>query len=268
MKFFAFILFVFLAGCTDKNEPFPPPASVEVPKTPAPIPAPKPIDTTTLIDAIVKKSECASYKWKQRGFAPIGYVKGVAHSYAKSYCEFNSPVVKTITQDLGKMDKDALAYYGINASNPKLRLKQVYTFITGLGMRESSGNYGEGRDKTAGYQTAYEAETGAWQFSANSLNASLSLKQVYAHFQSNPENCDLKTFTEGARSPNVEFIGTGPGFEFQRFMRICPAAQAQYTAVGIRVLRKHWGPINRKEAEYNKSCESMFSEIEKVLSCP
>ena len=41
------------------------------------------------IAALASTSSCAQYVWKERGRAPIGYVKGMALTYAKSYCELN-----------------------------------------------------------------------------------------------------------------------------------------------------------------------------------
>lgn len=44
-------------------------------------------ETNGKITEIASKSPCAKYSWKDRGRASIGYFKGVALTYAKSYYE-------------------------------------------------------------------------------------------------------------------------------------------------------------------------------------
>jgi len=54
-------------------------------------------------------------------------------------------------------------------------LRHLFVLLTGLGMRESSGHYGEGRDASATNTSAYTAEAGLFQVSYNSHHASLLL---------------------------------------------------------------------------------------------
>lgn len=235
-----------------------------LPLTPAPVvqPIAKPVDLT----AIARGSQCAARSWKDRGKAPIGYFIGVAHSYARALCKPPG----NASAALGSPEKDALAHYGFLKApeTDKARLKATYLMVIGLGLRESTGNFTCGRDYTAkGPQSASTGETGAWQFSFDSINATKEFKEIYAYYQAHPSECLKKEYSEGVKLKDNGYIGEGPGLAFQKFMRSCPAAQAEYTASGIRVLRKHWGPINRKEVELPEECTEMLTEIENAVVC-
>ena len=226
---------------------------------------------TPTIPVDVAKSSCAAYSWKNRGKPPIGYLKGMAAIYAHDVCLLKAGSkgpVDVMSQPVGNDSNDALAHFGINGATPAERLRKTYTLLIGLGMRESSGQYGTGPDSTVPHPTPYSAETGLWQFSYDSIGASPELKAVYNNYAARPSDCLLSTFAEGAHGIREGYVGTGPGYDFQKFMRSCPAAQAEYSAVGIRVLRKHWGPLNRKEAEFIPACESMLADVEKATVCP
>jgi hypothetical protein len=81
-------------------------------------------------------------------------------------------------------------------------------------------------------------------------------------------------FREGVRckAGDLEDFGTGDGKEFQRLSKACPAFAAEFTAVGLRNVRKHWGPINRKAAEIRPECDALLRQVEQVVDqgglCP
>lgn len=212
----------------------------------------------TDLDVIVENSSCASYSFKNRGKAPIGYLKGVARGYAKSLC-YPSKVTSSTTHFAS--DKDALAYYGLESNS-----LNTYTFLIGLGMRESSGKHCVGRDTTASNTTAETAETGLFQFSYNSRVANSELPEIFNKYLSGSEKCNLDIFSKGitCSSANWSNFGTGKGFEFQKLAKECPAFAVEYGATTIRTLRKHFGPITRKEVEFKAECKSMLKEV-KVL---
>jgi hypothetical protein len=58
---------------------------------------------------------------------------------------------------------------------------------------------------------------------------------------------------------------TGDGAEFQRLSKACPAFAAEFTAVGLRNIRKHWGPINRREVEVRSECEAMLRRVQTAV---
>ena len=105
------------------------------------------------ITDIAARSACARHNWRDRGRAPIGYIKGVAQVYAKSICESRGSAGAAVTvmkqplqgdQDALVRYRDALARNGVDVSNDIERLRALYTLGIGLGMRESSGNTTEG----------------------------------------------------------------------------------------------------------------------------
>ena len=270
MKLSLFIAsLMIITGCSTVPPvvtPTPPPVVVPTPKPP--VVAPKP---PVSLAAIAADSACANYSWKNRGRAKVGYIKGMALSYSRSLCRLssvNDTPSRVMAQGLGDPAKDALAHYGLNGASERVRMKQLYTMLIGLGMREASGFYGEGRDMSADNVQVETAESGLFQFSYNLNSASPALQVLFNEYRNNPERCLLDVFKEGTtRVPSTNFYGSGVGLEFQKLARSCPAFATEYTAVGARVRRAHWGPINRKEAEYRQECENMLTDIEKATVC-
>ena len=269
----------------------PKPSPPRPPSTPAPTPAPvipTVPDFVTDEDApIIEQittmsaaSTCASYSWKNRGKAPKGYIKGMALTYARSFCRFKSStetpsgLVKLFMAEAKTSAKDALAHYSSTFSNLSLNitsvginpLRSVYTLGIGLGMRESSGKYCEGRDMSASNTSSSTAEAGMFQTSYNSMGASIELSKLYAQYKANPKLCHLSTFKEGVSScGNASIAGSGEGATYQALNKSCPAFAAEYAMVMLRVLRAHYGPITRKEAEVTTTCNQMLKNVESII---
>jgi hypothetical protein len=226
---------------------------------------------------IAAASPCASHRWPGRGRAPVGYIKGMALTYAKSFCESRAggSAVDVMRRPLTRNGQDALVRYqsdlaahGVDVNSDAERLRALYTLGIGLGMRESSGNTTEGRDLTATHPTANSAEAGLFQTSFDSFNVSPALSQLSDQYKANTGVCLLDTFKEGIpRVITRPIFGTGPGADYQRFTRDCPAFATEYAMVMLRVNRTHFGPINRHEAEYFESCNDMLKQVETVASC-
>src|SRR5690348_1742885 len=120
-------------------------------------------DSSGAIDQITQiaaTSDIASYSWKDRGTAPAGYIKGMALVYARVYCKLkaeNAAAVEMAKANTGDNDHDALAWYGDifaaagmdNENAGADTLRHLFVLMMGLGMRESSGKYCEGRDTSA-----------------------------------------------------------------------------------------------------------------------
>ncbi|MCA1568195.1 MAG: hypothetical protein LC803_21635 [Acidobacteria bacterium] len=229
------------------------------------------------IAEIAAASPCARHRWPGRGRAPVGYIKGVALTYAKSFCESRAggTAVDIMRRPLTRNGQDALVHYqstlaahGVNVDSVAERLRALYTLGIGLGMRESSGNTTEGRDLTARRPTANSAEAGLFQTSFDSFNVSPALSQLFDQYRANTGRCLLDTFKEGIpRVITRPVFGTGPGADYQRFTRECPAFATEYVMVMLRVNRRHFGPINRREAEYFQPCNDMLREVEAAASC-
>ncbi len=233
---------------------------------------------------VVAKSDVARYSWHQRGVAPPGYIKGMALVYARVYCKLKAgdAGVKEMAQaKTSNSNKDALAYYaqkfqdlGMNNDSDGVNtLRHLFVLLIGLGMRESSGRYCEGRDRSATNTTAEEAEAGLFQTSYNARNAHPLLPKLFEQYLANPSGF-VEIFKEGVNCSQKDWenYGEGKGKEFQRLSKSCPAFAAEFTAIGLRNLRRHWGPINRLEAEIRPEADAMLLEVQKVVDqfnlCP
>ena len=209
------------------------------------------VDTKPVVnvDAIVESSNCATYSFKQRGRAPLAFLKGVAHQAAKE--------CGALPRALGDTNHDALSWYGYQST-----LGNQYAFLIGLGMRESSGKYCEGRDLSASNVEADTAEAGAFQVSYNSVDADPALAALMTKYQ-NGADCDSGLLAQGpsCKQSDATIYGQGKGREFQILNRKCPAFAVEYASVLIRTRRKHFGPINRKEVEVVPSCVQMIKDI-------
>jgi hypothetical protein len=139
--------------------------------------------------------------------------------------------------------------------------------MLGLGMRESSGKHCEGRDRSAHNTSAETAEAGLFQTSFNARRASLLLPKLFNEFASQPTPSYLDVFKEGARckDSNLENFGDGDGREFQKLSKDCPFFAVEFAAIGLRNIRKHWGPINRRDAEVKADADAMFKEVQKLV---
>lgn len=232
------------------------------------------------IKSIAASSTCASYSWASRGKAPAGYIKGMALTYARSYCRYKqnqaSPtaLVDILTRAAGSSSTDALALYSSTFSSLGLNVtsagenpvRSLYTLGIGLGMRESSGKYCEGRDMSASNTSASTAEAGIFQTSYDSMGASAELSKLYAEYKADTSKCFLDTFKEGVSScGNSSIAGSGAGAEYQAFNKSCPAFASEYAMVMLRVRRNHYGPINRQEAEVKTQCNQMLKSVQDFI---
>ena len=260
----------------------PPPPPTTTPTTPKDPPPFTEINAPVVeqITSMAAASTCANYSWKNRGKAPKGYMKGMALTYARSFCRFKSSsdtpsgLVRLFMSEAKAPAKDALAHYSSTFSNLSLNinlaginpLRSVYTLGIGLGMRESSGKYCEGRDMSASNTSSSTAEAGMFQTSYNSMGASVELSKLYAEYKANPSLCHLGVFKEGVSSCGSSSIaGSGEGATYQALNKSCPAFAAEYAMVMLRVLRAHYGPITRKEAEVTTACNQMLQNVESVI---
>lgn len=261
--------------------PTPTPTPTPLP-TPTPTPAPAPTPSSgyeTAIKDIAGKSSCAQTSWTDRGRAPAAYIKGMALSYARSFCRTRANPVKPAAAILaaassGNAAKDVLAHYSSILANSGLRISSAgdeplhatYVIGMGLGMRESSGKYCEGYDTAAGTdRTSAEGEAGLFQASYNSMSASTELRKLYDEYKADESRCMLATFKEGVSCTARSVLGTGAGADYQAFVKRCPAFATEYTMALIRILRAHFGPLNRQTAQVVGSCDSMFTQVQNLL---
>jgi Putative peptidoglycan binding domain len=227
------------------------------------------------IVAIAEDSEIAEYEWDDRGQAPSGYIAGVALSFAEALLRYSSgdkAAREMAKADVGDDDHDALAWYRSefsklhmdNSSAGVDTLRHLFALMLGLGMRESSGRYCEGRDMSADNVSSDTAEAGMYQTSWNIRSCSSTIPPLLDEYWEEPIGF-LKTFRIGVsvKSSDLDNYGSGAdGTKYQFLSKYAPAFHAMVTAVGLRNLRQHWGPINRREVELREDADVMLSEVQ------
>jgi hypothetical protein len=242
-----------------------------------------------VIISIAAKSEIARFPWKL-GPAPPGYIKGMALVYARVYCKLKAgdPAAMEMAKPIkGNDGKDALAHFapefkaaglGNNSTSVDI-LRHLFVLLIGLGMRESSGRVCQGCDKEPGSNkcknpTADTAEAGLFQTSFNAVSANPLMQQLFQQYRVNPSGF-LEIFREGVSCIDKDFednVGSGVGREFQRLSKTCPAFAAEFTAIALRNLINHWGPIFKKRVEICPECDAMLLQVQKAVDkynlCP
>jgi hypothetical protein len=234
------------------------------------------------VEELTIGSACSNYSWKNRGRAPAGYIKGMALSFARSLCRLKanektvSPLIAIMSgADSSNASKDALTYYQNNFVNLPIQidftgdepLRAVYVLGIGLGMRESSGVYCEGWDKSAGInRPSSGGEAGLFQSSYDSMGASAELSKLYSEYKTTSNSrCFLEVFKEGVSCNSSSILGTGPGADYQAYNKACPAFATEYAMVMLRILRGHYGPINRREAEVIPACNQLLKNVQDLI---
>lgn len=207
-----------------------------------------------------------------------GYFYGIMLSYSRAVCEQNKGGVtqEILASQAGiKYENDTLSHYGASGDP----LIQNYSLLLPLGMIESSGQYNEGRDKSASNVSAETVEAGLFQVSYNSRNlGGKVMNQVYQELLgkygirsesdiANNSQCMTGVFSKGQKLSNNEAnYGSGPGLLFQSVMKKCPALATDYMSALLRVNKKHNGPLNRKEAQPRQECVAIMQAIKTHLS--
>jgi hypothetical protein len=233
------------------------------------------------------QSACTAASWSQRGKAPVGYVPGMALTYARSLCRLKGQApLQGAALVMGRAKGkdplvDAFSWYENEFASKKLEiatagpaaLKSTYTLLIGLGIRESTGRHCKGYHVDAPGKTADTASAGLFQTSHNSLYFTSKkngfsehhLQNLYDEYRAHPERCFLEVFQQGVSCTKEGPFGAGAGAEFQQFTKDCPAFAAESAAIMLRVARRHYGPIGRREAELNAACTDLLDLIEKQI---
>ena len=223
---------------------------------------------------IAEDSALADYSWPDRGKPPPGYVSGLALCFAvacREYVADGSAMTLAAAGESGNTEKDALAYLanefraiGMNNTQDGLAtLRGLFVLLIGLGMRESSGRCYEGRDLSATNVTADTCEAGLFQTSWNIRAASNEIPPLLPTYWDDPQGF-LDVFNEDLNPTvnNLKCYGTGDGARYQWLARYSPLFATMVTAVGARVLRKHWGPINRKEVTLRPEADVLLLAVQ------
>ena len=237
-----------------------------------------PQDVARRIIDIAEKSAIAKYSWKDRGKLPLGYTAGIAQCFGLAATRLlaGHPIATTAAQaDRNLPDYDALSWYreqfmaaGMSNSDDGIdTLRHLFVLLLGLGARESSGRYCEGRDMSASNVTADTAEASMYQTSWNIRSCSSSIPPLLQEYWSNPSGF-LTTFQDGVKlnKDDLGNYGSGDGAKFQFLSKYSPAFHCFVTGVGLRYLRQHWGPINRREVEIKHEANQMLLQVQHLLS--
>lgn len=228
------------------------------------------------IDDLAGRHPIDVYEWDDRGQSPPGYIAGMGMAYALALTGLRSrvPAAIEMAEAAGDPDDDALAYYrdqfdeleiGIDKPGDET-LRALFVMLMGLGMRESSGRYCEGRDMSASNVTADTAESGLFQTSWNIRTASPNLPPLLENYWAHP-NGFHRTFAEGVSpSPSeLENFGSGQGAAYQWLAKYSPAFAVMTTAIGLRTRRSHWGPIGRHEIELLSEADDFLRQVDGIV---
>lgn len=232
------------------------------------------------ITKIATESKIASYSWKDRGKAPKGYTAGVACCFALAAIRLvvDDPAVADMAQADRDSSKDSMTWYrdefedaGMDNSEDGFdTLRHLFVMILGLGMRESSGRYCEGRDMSASNVAADTAEAGLFQTSWNVRSCNQNIPPLLDDYWDNPNGL-LRTFQSDVTpdSNDLGNFGSGDGAKYQFLSKYAPAFHCFVTALGMRYLggeSGHWGPIRTKAAEIRKDADDMLFKVQQYLN--
>lgn len=232
-------------------------------------------DYTPQILNLVNASPVIHYEWENRGIAPRGYINGMVLTFASVYLsskqgdKYVAEMSKANTHDASK---DALAYYAGIFDIMKMNndvagadtLRHLWTLLIGLGMRESSGQYCCGRDRSADNVTSDTAEAGAFQASWNAHVANPLMLDLFTNWKLSGL---ANYFHEGVHCSTLDLAnyGSGNGYKFQALCKSDPSFAAWFAAIGLRNLKSHWGPIIRREAEVRHDVDVLLQGVQKIV---
>jgi hypothetical protein len=239
------------------------------------------VNGQNVIDSVIQtvtKSNIYKYHWKQRGIAPAGYMKGMGLSFAECLLQYRSGSefeVEMAKANTGNDHKDALSWYNSNFRRLGMNndesgentLRHLFVLMLGLGMRESSGQHCDGRDTSAHNVSSDSAEAGMFQMSWDISAGSSLFQKLYEEFHDDHSDDLLHYFSEGVHCSRSQWaiFGSGTGANFQTMCKSQPLFSVKTCGVGLRNIRTHWGPINRKEAEITLGADTMFKNIAGLL---
>lgn len=262
-------------------------AEFNLPPYPPPMPPVFRPQTILDIQACAEASPVYRYSWNDRGRAPAGYIVGMALAYGQACLrlKMGDPMVKEMAKANTHNDSiDALSWYNSsfkslgmsNEAAGRDTLRHLYVLIMGLGMRESSGKHCEGRDTSASNTSSDTAEAGLFQTSWNAhscCNEFVTLSDQYEVARAKAEPVIeapqgyLAEWSEGVSCNSTQWscYGSGDGYMYQEICKHIPTAAVETCAVGLRNLRQHWGPINRREAELRPNADLLFKQVEVIV---
>lgn len=228
------------------------------------------VDNARIIE-LAKASLVRSYRWKNRGRAPSGYINGMAVAFAETkralkMGEATATVIATPAAN--DSDHDVLDWYSAVLADARLalgtpgdRLMAVFAILIGLGMRESSGKHCEGRDMSAKNVSADTAEAGLFQVSYNSRNAHPQLKPLLARLGSRDDLLTIFDDDVHCAASSWKDWGEGPGHDFQASMkqtRSLPCSTPHCCSVGLASIGGQSTGGRRRSTPTLSVCSAMW----------
>jgi hypothetical protein len=222
------------------------------------------------------ESDIAGYSWRDRGVGPDGWIMGLSLAFAQSYLKLKQghAAVERIARANTHDDDDVCVVYrkefdDLGMSNeiggPDV-LRHIYAFLIGMAMRESSGQHCCGRDQSADNYDETTAEAGMFQQSYNSFSCDSTLDPLMDEYSEGLSPGYLEAFSTGVSCSNADWQNFGDpdsrGYEFQALAKNAPAFSAEACAVGLRVLKDHWGPVERREVELRKDADNLLKAVQ------
>ena len=185
---------------------------------------------------IAANSALARVSWDGgRGRAPLGYIKGMAVMFAvaqRKLAQGDPAAVEMSRAASSDSHRDALAHYASRFAALGMRndvsgidtLRHLFVLMIGLGMRESSGRYCEGRDRSASNTSADSAEAGLFQMSWDAHGASRQIPRLLDEYQANGGGGYREIFCEGVtpHRGDLDNCGSGTGLQFQQLCKELP----------------------------------------------
>jgi hypothetical protein len=230
------------------------------------------------IDAEVDgHAKVQAISWRDRGQPPDGYYNGMAKTFALAVVRYQAgdAGAKIMGAKAGPdADKDALTWYAPEFAKHKMKndkdgidtLRHLFVMMIGLGMRESSGNPWEGRDMSASNVESETCEAGLFQTSWNISNCAGEIEDLMVEYKADP-NGFQPTFAQNVEPTptNLDLYGSGDGAMYQWLAKQSPAFAVLVTAIGMRKLRGHWGPIGRREVEIRAEVDDLLIDVQALV---
>lgn len=224
---------------------------------------------------LARNSALAKVSWRDRGKAPVGYIIGMALTYWSVFNRrLTDDAVKAMGKTLGSADKDVLKWYQDELDDlewpldsAEERLRALFAIQIGLGMRESSGRFCEGRDMSASNTSSDTCEAGLFQTSWNANGASSEMRNLFDDWADAQNTQGMRVeYSEGVKGSKDEWncYGSGNGLLYQAMSKIYPQFHTEFTAIGMRYLRAHWGPIGRREVELRNEAYDLLIDVETI----
>ena len=251
---------------------------------PAYPPPPLPLLDDFTLEQIMTAVEHSALKdlyWAERGAAPIGYLNGMAFGFATMLRKLAAgDAVALITAQAERPDPghDVLAWYHDefsaldmdNSDSGVETLRHLWVLLIGLGMRESSGRHCCGRDQSASNVEAETCEAGLLQTSWNASSCSTDFERLFDEYSAlgKGQQTGLGLFQQDVKCSQSEWAcyGSGIGYDYQKLAKDAPQFACESTALALRFLRQHWGPLTRREVELKPEVNDLLLDIQTITA--